>query len=634
MSDPAGLVGGRYRLVRTIGRGGMGTVWQAHDEVLGRDVAVKELRPPHNLSGPERAEFAARTLREARAAGRVAHPGVAAVYDVLEENGHPWIVMEFVPSRTLGARIREDGPLPPAEAAWIGLRLLEALNAAHAAGVLHRDVKPDNVLLTDDGRTVLTDFGIATTEDDASITSTGILVGTPAFIAPERAAGGAARPAADLWSLGVTLHVAVEGHSPFRRPHALATLGAVLHDPPAPLFRAGPLAPVILGLLEKNPANRMTAEETAHRLHAITTIQPPEPTAPLTSPAATGRSRRVDRLGGAAGSTARTGDPGNTPGGAGGVGAADADATRPTDVGAAEASRRAAADAAGAPPPAGMDAAGAPPLAGAEAGSGVDAGSGVGAGATGASHSSAAGAPPPARADATGAPPPARADAARASAAGAGISAGATGASRSRGTSAAGAPPPAGTRAAGAGAAGAGTTGAGAAEAGAAEAGAAAARVGSVRARAEPSPRRRTWGAGRVSLMAGGLVAVALAAGGWAWLSGRETTPSAPVTPVVQSTPSQSAPPSASSAPSVPPSTPSPAASAEPSVRPGTPGPTPTRQPNPTKTKPKPTRTPSPTRSATKTDDQRPGTVEPSGEQGAKDDSEQSEDNTGSKETA
>ncbi|WP_162795327.1 serine/threonine-protein kinase, partial [Nonomuraea lactucae] len=285
MSESAGMVGGRYRLLRTIGQGGMGTVWQAHDEVLGRDVAVKEVHPPPDLTGAERDVFSGRTFREARAAGRVAHPGVAAVYDVLEEHGHPWIVMQLVRSRTLGELVRENGPMPPARAAAVGLQVLEALRAAHAAGVLHRDVKPDNVLLTDDGRAVLTDFGIATTEDEAApVTRTGILLGTPAFIAPERAAGGQASPASDLWSLGVTLYVAVEGHSPFRRPNALATLGAVLHAEPAPLARAGVLAPVLLGLLRKNPAERMPLEEAAMRLHAIMAGGTPEPTAPVVIP--------------------------------------------------------------------------------------------------------------------------------------------------------------------------------------------------------------------------------------------------------------------------------------------------------------------------------------------------------------
>ncbi|MER6578945.1 protein kinase [Nonomuraea sp. NPDC001023] len=302
MSDSAGMVGGRYRLLRTIGQGGMGTVWQAHDEVLGRDVAVKEVLPPPDLSGPEREVFAVRTFREARAAGRVAHPGVAAVYDVLEEGGHPWIVMQLVHSRTLGETIRADGPLPPAKVAAIGLQLLEALRAAHAAGVLHRDVKPDNVLLTEDGRAVLTDFGIATTEDEAPVTRTGILIGTPAFMAPERAAGGQARPASDLWSLGVTLYMAVEGHSPFHRDNALATLGAVMHAEPEPLARAGVLAPVLLGLLRKNPAQRMSLEEAEQRLRLVLTGGPLEQTGPVpVPPMAVRRPRRTPILAIAAG---------------------------------------------------------------------------------------------------------------------------------------------------------------------------------------------------------------------------------------------------------------------------------------------------------------------------------------------
>ncbi|MCK2220861.1 protein kinase [Actinomadura sp. ATCC 31491] len=270
MSDSAAVtVGGRYRLLKAIGRGGMGKVWQAHDEVLGRDVAVKEVLPPPDLTGPEREVFALRTFREARAAGRVAHPGVATVYDVLEEGGHPWIVMQLVPSRTLGELIRSEGPLSPEETARIGLQLMEALRAAHAAGVLHRDVKPDNVLLAEDGRAVLTDFGIATTEDDTPVTRTGVLIGTPAFIAPERAAGGRASAASDLWSLGVTLYLAVEGHSPFQRDNPLTTLGAVMHADPEPLTRAGALAPVLHGLLRKDPAQRMTLDEAERELSAI-----------------------------------------------------------------------------------------------------------------------------------------------------------------------------------------------------------------------------------------------------------------------------------------------------------------------------------------------------------------------------
>ncbi|WP_181449356.1 serine/threonine-protein kinase, partial [Nonomuraea aridisoli] len=298
MSDSAALVGGRYRLLETIGKGGMGKVWHAHDEVLGRDVAVKEVVPPPDLTGPEREVFTVRTFREARAAGRVSHPGVATVYDVLEEDGHPWIVMQLVHSRTLGDLIRDDGPMPPREAAGIGLQILAALRAAHAAGVLHRDVKPDNVLLAADGRAVLTDFGIATTEDDAPVTRTGILIGTPAFMAPERAEGGQARPASDLWSLGVTLYMAVEGRSPFQRDNALATLGAVMHSDPEPPVNAGVLAPVLDGLLRKDPDQRMTLEEAERRLAVIVAGGVPEAMGAVTTGAvaAGAAPRRPRRL--------------------------------------------------------------------------------------------------------------------------------------------------------------------------------------------------------------------------------------------------------------------------------------------------------------------------------------------------
>ncbi|WP_158578537.1 serine/threonine-protein kinase [Spongiactinospora rosea] len=275
------LVGRRYRLVEPIGRGGMGTVWRAHDETLGRDIAIKKITPPPDLSEPEREAFTTRTFREARAAGRISHPGVAAVYDVLEERGHPWIAMELVPSTTLGAAIRERGALPPMEVARIGVQVIAALRAAHLAGVLHRDVKPDNVLLTDDQRAVLTDFGIATMEGDSPMTRTGMLVGTPGFMAPERAAGGRAVRASDLWSLGATLYLAVEGRSPFHRGHALATLSAILHEEPPPMSHAGALAPVIGALLSKDPRERPTAEQAAARMQAVLSGLEPESTAPI-----------------------------------------------------------------------------------------------------------------------------------------------------------------------------------------------------------------------------------------------------------------------------------------------------------------------------------------------------------------
>ncbi|MEV8631445.1 protein kinase [Streptosporangium sp. NPDC051023] len=285
MSDSGEIIGARYRLLEHIGRGGMGTVWRAQDEVLGRNVAVKEVIPSPDLTGSEREVFTVRTLREARAAGRIGHPGVATVYDVIEEHGRPWIVMQLVESRTLGAVVREDGPLPPTRVAQIGLEVLGALIAAHNAGVLHRDVKPDNVLLARDGRAVLTDFGIAVLEGDSSVTRTGALIGTPAFIAPERASGGPAEFASDLWSLGVTLYVAVEGRSPFERAHPLATLSAVMHEEPAPLRFAGPLGPVVYGLLSKEPARRMSAQDVQTHLRSIVNGIAPQATMPIDLPA-------------------------------------------------------------------------------------------------------------------------------------------------------------------------------------------------------------------------------------------------------------------------------------------------------------------------------------------------------------
>jgi serine/threonine protein kinase len=263
------VVAGRYRLIEPLGRGGMGIVWRALDEILEREVAVKELRGMSNLVGQDRETFIIRTFREARAAGRLSHPGIVGVYDVFEDSGRLWIVMELVPSQTLGSIVRKEGPLPPLRVAEIGAQLLAGLRAAHAAGVLHRDVKPDNVLIADDGRTVLTDFGIAALEDDSPITHTGMLVGTPSYIAPERAAGAQAKRASDLWSLGVTMFFAVEGRSPFERSSPLATLAAVLYDHPGPLELAGPLAPVIDGLLIKEPTKRLRADEAARHLSLV-----------------------------------------------------------------------------------------------------------------------------------------------------------------------------------------------------------------------------------------------------------------------------------------------------------------------------------------------------------------------------
>ncbi|MEV5891037.1 serine/threonine-protein kinase [Nonomuraea fuscirosea] len=256
-------IAGRYQLQEPIGRGGMGIVWRAYDELLDRTVAVKEVRYAAAL-GEEVQLLNRRTMREARAAARFEHPNVIVVHDVIEEDGRPWIVMQLVQSRSLGAVIKQDGPLPATRVAEIGLAMLDALHRAHEAGVLHRDVKPENVLLADDGRVVLTDFGIATLETETQLTVTG-LAGTPAFIAPERLKGLPARRESDLWSLGATLYTAVEGRSPHERGMALATMHAVLTDEPDPAQNLGPLEGVIHGLLNKEPVQRLTYEE-AQRL--------------------------------------------------------------------------------------------------------------------------------------------------------------------------------------------------------------------------------------------------------------------------------------------------------------------------------------------------------------------------------
>lgn len=280
-SDSSRLIAKRYALVRALGRGGMGVVWEGRDTLLNRQCAVKEVVLPAGLPQADRERQLVRTAREARTAAQLNHPSVVAVYDVVEEEGRPWIIMELVRAPSVEEVVATMGALPVRQAADVGRQVLSALVAAHAQGILHRDVKPSNVLLADDGRAVLTDFGIATTEDEAPVTRTGILIGTPAFMAPERAAGGSAEAASDLWSLGVTLYVAVEGHSPFHRSNALATLSAVMHAEPAPLARAGVLAPVLLGLLRKNPAERMTVEEAEQRLTAIIRGIGPEPTGPV-----------------------------------------------------------------------------------------------------------------------------------------------------------------------------------------------------------------------------------------------------------------------------------------------------------------------------------------------------------------
>jgi serine/threonine protein kinase len=260
------LLAGRYRLGETVGTGGMGRVWLARDEVLDRDVAVKEIVIPVELAGEDRDKVQERALREARAAARLSHPGVVRVYDALEVDGRTWIVMEYVPSRSLQEIIRADGPLTPKRAAEIGLDVLSALNAAHRAGVQHRDVKPANVLIGDDGRVVLTDFGIAAIEGDGIVTGSGVVIGSPEYMSPERVRDGKSRAESDLWSLGATLYTAVEGRSPFHRGSVIATLTALAADEPDPPSRAGALRPVLDGLLRRDPAARTDFAETERRL--------------------------------------------------------------------------------------------------------------------------------------------------------------------------------------------------------------------------------------------------------------------------------------------------------------------------------------------------------------------------------
>ncbi|MGV9554093.1 serine/threonine-protein kinase [Streptomyces sp. NPDC003522] len=250
------LVAGRYRLVDAIGSGGMGRVWRAHDDLLHRSVALKELTAALYVSESDRPVLLARTRAEARAAARINHSAVVTVHDVLEHDGRPWIVMELVEGRSLADAVKADGRVEPTEAARIGLWVLRALRAAHTAGVLHRDVKPGNVLLSDDGRVLLTDFGIAQIEGDTTITRTGEVVGSVDFLAPERVRGHDPGPSSDLWALGATLYTAVEGRSPFRRTSPLSTMQAVVEEEADEPRHAGPLAPVITALLRKDPAGR------------------------------------------------------------------------------------------------------------------------------------------------------------------------------------------------------------------------------------------------------------------------------------------------------------------------------------------------------------------------------------------
>ncbi|MFE7975364.1 serine/threonine-protein kinase [Streptomyces shenzhenensis] len=289
------LIGGRYRLLSRLGAGGMGTVWRAEDETVDREVAVKEPRIPDHFPEHERANAFERMRREARAAARLDHPAVVNVHDVAVVDGRPWIVMELVQGRSLGSALQE-GTLDTREAARVGLQVLGALEAAHAAGVLHRDVKPDNVLLGRHDRVVLTDFGIAQIEGETNLTDTGGFVGSPEYIAPERVLGRRPGPASDLWSLGVVLYAATEGVSPFRRSNTAATLQSVLNATPAPPAAAhGPLAEAVNGLLQKDPAHRPDAARVRALLEAAARPPAAVPAGPSAPAVPAGRGFRPGR---------------------------------------------------------------------------------------------------------------------------------------------------------------------------------------------------------------------------------------------------------------------------------------------------------------------------------------------------
>ncbi|WP_433181135.1 serine/threonine-protein kinase [Actinoallomurus sp. CA-150999] len=275
------LLSGRYRLIEEIGRGGMGTVWWAYDETEEREVAVKEVHLPPSLRPRERINLIKRTNREAMSAGRLDHPNLIAMYDVVVEDDRPWLVMEYVAARSLEDVFVDDGPISPVRVAEIGRQLLDALRAAHEAGIVHRDVKPSNVLLETSGRVVLTDFGIATYDGATTLTQSGTFMGSPAYVAPEVARGERASPASDLWSLGATLYAAVEGRPPYDFETAMATLSALVTAEPDPPVRAGPLRPLLEGLLQKDAARRLTSERAATLLAA--SAAPPLPPRPAES---------------------------------------------------------------------------------------------------------------------------------------------------------------------------------------------------------------------------------------------------------------------------------------------------------------------------------------------------------------
>ena len=271
------LVADRYELLETVGRGGFGVVWRACDTLLERHVAVKEVHIPGFLDEQDRVDLREKVLKEARAAARLDHPGAVTVYDVIDDDGRPVIVMELVEAPTLAQLVAERGPLPPAEVAHIGLEVLAVLEAAHEHGIVHRDVKPANVMVADSGRVRLGDFGVAAILDDPTVSTSGAVTGSPAYMAPEQATNKGAVAESDLWSLGATMYFAVEGQPPFDKGAAVPTLASIVQDPPRPAERAGALQPVLAGLLVKSPSERLRPPELRERLAAVASGTPAAP---------------------------------------------------------------------------------------------------------------------------------------------------------------------------------------------------------------------------------------------------------------------------------------------------------------------------------------------------------------------
>jgi eukaryotic-like serine/threonine-protein kinase len=263
-------IAGRYELGAQLGEGGVGVVWRAEDTLLGRPVAIKEVELPPAVRDKQRAVLRARVIREARAAARLSHPGAVTLFDVVQDGGQDYIVMELIEGPNLDQLVAERGPLAPRSAAVMGLRLLATLEAAHRAGIVHRDVKPSNVLIRDDGSTKLTDFGTASLTGDPELTATGMVVGSPAYMAPEQIRGLEVGPPTDLWALGATLYFAVEGEPPFKSSRIpFEVLNAIINDPPRPATRLGTLGPVIDCLLRKEPADRPGPADVWYQLRRV-----------------------------------------------------------------------------------------------------------------------------------------------------------------------------------------------------------------------------------------------------------------------------------------------------------------------------------------------------------------------------